>query len=75
MAVRTPVSADLNLEELEIAVSPEEIARRKQWLQFADDDVTRRADGVVKGGHDIADLRLGKNGVHIRPRRVLRGEW
>lgn len=39
--MRTPVSAELDLREMEADLPPEEIARRKQWLEFGEADEAR----------------------------------
>jgi rsbT co-antagonist protein RsbR len=39
--VPRPVSADLDLREMEVDLPPEEIRRRKQWLEFDEGDEAR----------------------------------
>jgi rsbT co-antagonist protein RsbR len=41
--VPRPVSADLDLREMELDLPPEEIRRRKQWLEFDEADEARLA--------------------------------
>jgi rsbT co-antagonist protein RsbR len=36
-----PVSTDLDLEELGIGIAPAELARRKEWLEFGEEDEAR----------------------------------
>jgi rsbT co-antagonist protein RsbR len=52
MAIGTPATADLDVALLEIAVPPDEIARRLEWLEFGEEDVARLEElNELAGGY------------------------